>query len=166
MSENSKIILNGMRDVRSFAFHILYAAESFDYAISVDEIVQNFRDGYNVEIEDDSKAILMAFNTIQDRQNLDEIIKPLLKNWKIDRLGVCTLLILRMAIWEIQQKLLPPSIIINEAIELAKSFAEKDSYKFVNGILDEVCKNLNITDQDEAYAGVNNHEPEDNSGIK
>ena len=68
------------------------------------------------------------------------MIRPLLKNWKLERLGCCTLLILRMAFWELQQENAVTSIVINEAIELAKTFAEKDSYRFVNGILDEACK--------------------------
>ncbi len=165
MSEISKIAIKSMRDIRGFAFHLLYAAEGLGYSISVDEIVQGFRDGFDVVVEDDSRAIHMAFNVIEGRNELDDIIRPLLKNWKIGRLGTCTLLIMRLAIWEIKQKQLPPSIVINEAIELAKCFAEKDSYKFVNGILDEVCKKLNISDEDDIYSEINN-EREDNASIK
>jgi N utilization substance protein B len=169
MDEDNKITVKTMREIRGFVFHLLYAAESFDYSLTVDEIVDRFRLGFDVEIDSDSKAISMAFNVIQAREELDQIIKPLLKNWKIDRLGICTLLILRLAIWEIKQQILPPSIIINEAIELAKSFAEKDSYKFVNGILDEVCKQLNIHNEGQIDSDIDSgvvDEPEDKSDIK
>jgi len=44
-----------------------------------------------------------------------------------------------MGAWELLFTDTPTSIIINEAIELAKDFAEKDAYKFVNGLLDKVA---------------------------
>ncbi|MBD3273131.1 transcription antitermination factor NusB [Candidatus Dependentiae bacterium] len=139
-----KQIIKSMRDIRALAFHFLYVAEAFDYVISMDEIVEMFRTGFNIEIDDDSKAAIIAFNVIDQREELDKNIEPLLKNWKLNRLGCCTRLILRMSIWELLKKETPPSIIINEAIELAKCFAEKDSYKFINGILDEICKKFNL----------------------
>jgi len=45
-----------------------------------------------------------------------------------------------MALWELIQSKAIASIIINEAVELAKIFAEKDAFKFINGILDQYCK--------------------------
>ncbi|HML19849.1 MAG TPA: transcription antitermination factor NusB, partial [Candidatus Dependentiae bacterium] len=60
--------------------------------------------------------------------------------WRFDRLGVCTKLILRLAVWELLHADEPHNIIINEAIELAKCFSEDDAYKFINGILDEAVK--------------------------
>jgi len=146
-----------MREMRSLAFHFLYVAESYQYSISLDDIVNNFIVGFNLKIEPDSLEVQLAKGVIEQREELDKIIKPLLKNWKIERLGCCTLLILRLAIWELQQKKAGPSIIINEAIELAKCFAEKDSYKFINGILDEVCRQMGIRD-DKLKKGNNNEQ--------
>jgi N utilization substance protein B len=128
------------RDMRALAFHFLYAADRFDYTIPIEEIVKNFRDGFNVEIEDDSLAVEMAKGAVENREELDEKIMPLLRNWRLERLGCCTRLIIRLALWELEKEDSIPSIVINEAIELAKSFAEKDAYKFVNGILDEASK--------------------------
>jgi transcription antitermination protein NusB len=133
------------RDVRSLAFHLLYAADRLEYSVPFQEIVEDFRSGYDLEITDDSLAIQMAQDVVERREELDEQIKPYLKNWKLERLGCCTRLILRMALWELQQLDAIPSVIINEAIELAKSFAEKDAYKFINGILDEMCEKLELT---------------------
>ncbi len=144
MSDKDKLIIKSMRDMRALVFHFLYVAEAFNYVKPVDEIVEMFRSGFDIEIEDDSRAVIIAFNVIDQRQELDEHIEPLLKNWKLSRIGCCTLLILRMSIWELLEKETPASIIINEAIELAKCFAEKDSYKFVNGLLDEVCKKFDL----------------------
>lgn len=134
------------RDIRSLAFHFIYAMEQLDYSVSLESIVDGFRKWYDLKITDDSKAIEIAKELINKRDELEEEIIPILRNWKLDRLGLCTRLILRMAIWEL---LLPgaiPSIVINEAIELAKDFAEKDAYKFINGVLDEVVKRKGLAD--------------------
>lgn len=128
------------RDMRALAFHFLYAVDRFDYTVPLEEIVQNFRDGFHVDIIDDALAVVMASGAIEQRDKLDLLIKPLLRNWRIERLGCCTRLILRLALWELQQPDAIASIVINEAIELAKAFAEKDAYKFINGILDEAVK--------------------------
>ncbi|KKP26364.1 MAG: N utilization substance protein B-like protein [candidate division TM6 bacterium GW2011_GWE2_31_21] len=134
-----------MRDVRCLIFQFMYAMEQFDYSVSFESVIDNFRRGFNLEIPDDFIAIKIARDTIAKREELDAKITPLLKNWKIDRLGCCTLLILRLAMWEFENnKDTSAAIIINEAIELAKSFGEKNSYKFINGILDEAIKSLNL----------------------
>jgi len=136
------------RDIRFLAFNLLYAVDRFDYSVSLDQVIQNFQDGFDLEIPHDSYAIEMVIGAMEMRKELDEEIKPMLKNWKLERLGCCTHLILRLALWELKQPNAIPSIVINEAIELAKAFAEKDAYKFVNGILDEICKKLKISDGD------------------
>lgn len=146
---NNKLVIKSMRDLRSLAFHFLYIAEAYDYQITVDEISEMLKTGYNLEFDDNCSAVIIAFNVIDQRIDLDQKIEPLLKNWKLNRLGIATRLILRMSIWELLQKKTPASIIINEAIELAKCFAEKDSYRFINGILDEVCKRFNLCVEDE-----------------
>lgn len=133
------------RDLRSLAFHLIYAIDRYDYTISLEELVESYREGFELDVEDDSPAIIMAHGAITSRAELDEEIKPLLKNWKLERLGCCTKLILRLALWELHQPGAVPNIVINEAIELAKAFAEKDAYKFINGILDEACKKLELT---------------------
>jgi len=128
------------RDVRSLALHLVYAADRSDYTTPLEEVVQRFRDGYKIDIPEDSYAITLARGAIEQRDALDERLRPLLKNWSFERLGCCTRLILRLALWELQQPEAVPNIIINEAVELAKAFTEKDAYKFVNGILDKVSK--------------------------
>ncbi|MFC1842336.1 transcription antitermination factor NusB [Candidatus Dependentiae bacterium] len=134
------------RDIRSLIFHLIYAIESFEYSVSLESIVDNFNRGMNLGIPDNSEALEIAKGIVAERQELDKVIEPLLDNWRLDRIGVCTKLVLRLSIWELKHTDTPSSIVINEAIELAKCFSEKDAYRFVNGILDEVC---NIYRKDE-----------------
>jgi N utilization substance protein B len=139
-NNNEPIVPKSRRDMRALAFHFLYAIDRLDYAVPLDDVVQCFRTGFNVVVDDDSLAIKMARGTLEIREELNQEIKPLLRNWKLERLGCCTRIILQLALWELRQEEAIPSIVINEAIELAKAFAEKDAYKFVNGILDEAYK--------------------------
>lgn len=128
------------RDVRSLIFHLLYSMEGFEYQTTLEAIVDNYNRGFNLAIPLNSEVYKVTDAVIKDHEHLDEIIKPLLANWRFERIGVCTKLILRFAVWELENTKTPPTIIINEAIELAKCFAEKDAYKFINGILDKLVK--------------------------
>lgn len=139
-------------DQRSLIFHLLYASDAFDYQASLESIIDNFSRGYNIEIPKTSDVFLQTEAIIQDREKLDAYITPLISNWRVERLGVCTRLILRLAIWELANAKAEPAIIINEAIELAKCFAEKDAFKFVNGILDEIVKRNMLTVSSEEVA--------------
>jgi len=134
--------LTTRRKMRSLLFHVLYAADAFDYETSAVVIATNFNREYDTNIDLEGEIIKIVNEIALKRDELDEQIVPFLENWKFDRIGRCTLLVLRYAIWEILYTTTPHSIIINEAIELAKCFAEQDSYKFVNGILDKIYNNL------------------------
>lgn len=130
------------REVRSLTFHLLYAMEGFDYNVPLETIIENFNEGYDLNIPLDSQVFYVAKEVIQKRDELDELIKPLLQNWRFERIGVITKLILRLALWELHNTDTPPTVVINEAIELAKCFAEQDAYKFINGLLDEQLKRM------------------------
>lgn len=128
------------RQERSLIFHLLYAVECFEYDTSLEAVVDNFNRGFNLNIPRDSFVVRMAQSIIDDRDKLDEQLRPHLVNWRFERIGVCTKLILRFALWELLETDTTPNIVINEAIELSKCFSEKDAYKFINGILDEIVK--------------------------
>lgn len=128
------------RDARSLIFHLLYAMEAWDYTISLEALIDNFNRGFGLAIDPHGKVVEKALAIINKRVELDKQIIPLLSNWRLERLSWSTRLILRLALWELENTDLDSSIVINEAIELAKCFAEHDAYKFVNGVLDEWVK--------------------------
>src|SRR3989304_1035935 len=128
------------RDERALVFHVLYVMESFDYDIPFEGLLENFKRGFSIEIPLDSEVAKISRAIIENRAELDEAIKPYLANWRFERISVTTKLILRLAVWELKLGSTAPTIIINEAIELAKCFAETDAYRFVNGILDAMAK--------------------------
>ncbi len=141
--EHFTLSIKTRRDERTVGFHLVYIVDRFDYTIDLNEAADMLLQGYELALAADSFSMTLAEGAITEREELDELIKPCLKNWKLERLGTCTHLILRMALWELKQDNSIRSIIINEAVELAKQYAEKDAYKFVNGMLDEICKRQN-----------------------
>lgn len=142
------------REVRSLILHLLYAMDAFDYDTSLDAIVENFNRGFELAIPLNSEVYTIADDVIAKRADLDDAIKPLLHNWRFDRIGLCTKLVLRLALWELHYTKTSASIVMNEAIELAKCFAERDAYKFVNGILDEAVKKMGRESEMEKPAEV------------
>lgn len=85
---------------------------------------------------------IMISGTIENICVIDEQIKThLSKNWNFDRLNKVALAILRISVYSILfQKDIPVSIVIDEAISLAKEFGLEDSFKFINAILDNIKK--------------------------
>lgn len=128
------------RDLRSLIFHLLYAAESHEYNTPLLSIVDNLNRGFDLDIPFDSEAVAVASKVIDERDALDAQYAGLLDNWRPDRVSVCTKLILRLGLWELQNTDTDSRIVMNEAIELAKCFAEDDAYRFVNGLLDRAVK--------------------------
>ncbi len=154
------------RELRGLIFHLLYAAEGNSYEDSLESIADNLTRGFGIEIPFDSQAFATAQDVIHHTDELDRRIKPYLQNWRFDRVGLCTKLILRYAMYEILHTDIPANIIINEAVELAKCFSEKDAYKFVNGILDEAVKAHRKPVQEEKGSSEKEPEETQNEGEK
>ena len=76
---------------------------------------------------------------IEHIDHLDKEIAQYASNWKLERIAKVDLAILRLAVYELHHRLdIPPIVIINEAIDLGKTFSNTDSKRFINGILDQV----------------------------
>ena len=77
----------------------------------------------------------------KNRDFIDSVISKYAKNWEIKRMAVIDRNILRLATFELLfAEEIPPNVSINEAIDIAKRYGDKDSGKFVNGILDKISK--------------------------
>lgn len=75
--------------------------------------------------------------------SLDPVIVEAAEHWRIERMNVMDRLILRLAVYEfLHEPKTPSRVIINEALELARTFSNDDSVRFVNGILDAIRRRL------------------------
>ena len=129
-----------LTEQRSLVFHLLYALDAFDYDVSLNTIAAMYKANIGLEIPENSYVFTAAHKVSTERHTIDAAIVPLIENWRLDRIGLATKLILRLAIWELMNSETDRAVVINEAVELAKDFGEKDSYKFINGILDQYVK--------------------------
>ena len=89
-------------------------------------------------------ARILITGTIENINQIDGLIKAHLSaNWTIERMNKVSLAILRMSIFSfLKLEDTHHSIVIDEAIEIAKDFAQDDQYRFINGILDKISKEL------------------------
>jgi N utilization substance protein B len=98
-----------------------------------------------VELDDEAReyAVELARGSWQARETIDGYIADAAHNWRVERLAVIDRLLLRLAVHELlSQPATPPRVVIDEAIELARSYSGDDAAKFVNGVLDGVFKRL------------------------
>ena len=85
----------------------------------------------------------LVFGTVAEIAALDSLIQSHSEHWRLERLAVIDRLILRMATWELQHAGdTPPAVVLNEALELAKTFSTDEAVRFVNGVLDAIRKSL------------------------
>ena len=87
-------------------------------------------------IKDSQEYLTRLVNgVLENRELIDEKIESRLEDWSLKRIDSPNLLILRLATYELFFEEISPSIVINEAIELTKSFNNEKASKFVNGVL-------------------------------
>lgn len=88
-------------------------------------------------------ATALATGTAEHVAAIDPLITEAAQHWRIERMNVLDRLILRLAVYEfLHEPETPGKVIINEALELARSFSAEDSVRFINGILDAIRRTL------------------------
>ena len=90
-------------------------------------------------------AATLVHGVAADVAALDALIQAHCEHWRVERLAVIDRLILRLATWELRntrEDELPRAVILNEALELARTFSTHDSVGFVNGVLDAIRRAL------------------------
>ena len=90
-------------------------------------------------------ATKLAQDTVARLDAIDPLIAETAERWRPERMAVVDRLILRMAIGELlRDPGTPPAVVINEALELARTFSSEESVKFINGMLDAIRKKLEV----------------------
>jgi N utilization substance protein B len=86
----------------------------------------------------------LALETVRRLSAIDALIAETAERWRPERMAVLDRLILRMAACELlRDDVTPAAVVINEALELGRTFSTEESVKFINGMLDGVRKKLN-----------------------
>jgi N utilization substance protein B len=115
----SQLLLNYLHKPQSFNFQEILTKEKWDFARVLLETV------------------------IEKKEVLMDLIKPRLKNWDAERIATLDMILMQMGVSEfLYFETIPPKVTINEYIDLAKDYSTPQSGQFVNGILDNIHKDL------------------------
>lgn len=90
-----------------------------------------------------SFARLLIAGTIEHIDEIDSLIKAHLDSWDFERINKVDLAVLRISVYPLlYQHDIHPSIVIDEAIDIAKEFGSGDSFRFINAVLDNIRKDV------------------------
>ena len=84
----------------------------------------------------------LFMGTVRHLEEVDARLEEHSEAWRLDRMAAVDRNILRVAVYELLHTETPPSVVINEALEIAKRFSGPDAAGFVNGVLDAVRQQL------------------------
>jgi len=128
------------RQARQLALKVLYQMATA--GTGVEAALAFASEGLKVDEEGVQFARTIAGGASSRAKELDDMIRPTLKGWLLERLPLIDLAILRMALFELLNTTTAHSVIINEAVELAKEYSTQDSGRFVNGVLGTLVRQM------------------------
>lgn len=118
---------------RRLAMQALYQADLS--GIDIETALRNISESEKFIAETLDFAGRLARSAWSAQAETDRIIEKLAIDWPLDRIGKVDRSILRLSLQELKMEETPPSVIINEAVELAKKYSGEEAAKFINGIL-------------------------------
>jgi transcription antitermination protein NusB len=108
---------------------------------AIQEEITSFCENFKAEEEGKSFFRQLAVGVMAHRDQIDALINAASENWRISRMATVDRNILRLSVYElVYLDDIPPSVTINEAVEIAKRYGSQESPSFVNGILDTVAR--------------------------
>ncbi|TCU72777.1 transcription antitermination factor NusB [Tissierella praeacuta] len=131
----------GRKQAREGTMKILYQMEvNDDFS---DEALNIYFNNFSFE-ELEKEYILDAMTKIKENlDSIDEYIELYSQGWNLNRLAKIDLAVLRIAVYEIlYRKDIPVEVSINEAIEIVKKYSTEESFRFINGVLGGVVRNI------------------------
>jgi transcription antitermination protein NusB len=102
---------------------------------NLDSLIANNFKNFAPDFDDGGFVHDLVVGVVKNKEEIDKYIVKYATEWPLDQITVIDRNILRLGIYELDYSPTPPRVIINEAIEVAKSFGGDASGKFVNGVL-------------------------------
>lgn len=143
------------RRSREKALQILYSKE-YNQSRTLEELTDDYWRYYNLpsscsemtssDAEERSFVQYLLARVTAQKATIESLIEKATINWRIDRIGLIERNILRLAVAELLDETneIPYKATINEAIDIAKKFGNKDSSSFVNGIINKIADILEV----------------------
>ncbi len=135
--------MGSRRKARECALQMLFAADVA--GTRSDQLARTFwselSDG---ELEPGAQefATTLAMGALAHLDEVDEKIKSRAEHWRISRMALVDRNLLRLAVYEFLHEPTPRTVIINEALEIARRFSTWEATQFINGILDAIKRDL------------------------
>ncbi len=132
---------------RQAALQMLFGLESAN--TDPETCTRSFWREFDADPEGRAYADEVVRGVVEHQDRVDELIRTASTNWRLERMARVDRNLLRMAAYELlTQTAVPRAVILDEAVELAKSFGSEDSGSFVNGVLDRIAEELGRIDLD------------------
>lgn len=131
-----------MQALFELSFNIEIGITSPEDKLAKEAIIDRSIEIYGMSVKDQEFCRELYYGSIENLDALDQIIAPAAPEWPIAQISKVDLAVLRLSVFEltIYDQVTPYKVIINEAVEVAKSFGGDNSSKFVNGVLATVYK--------------------------
>jgi len=139
------------RKARECALQMLFAADVVKNTglFSIDDYWRELGD---TEFDDKTRdfANNLVEGTLKNNETIDEKIRTRAEHWRIERMAIVDRNVLRLAVYEFLYQDTPHTVVINEALEIARRFSTFEATQFINGILDAIKLDLEKATADEA----------------
>ena len=130
-------------EIRELAFKLIYSLE-IQKNENLDEQIELYIESNGIENKEAIEYIKDCIHGINEHaKEINKTVESsLTSDWKIDRISKVNLSLLKLAVYEIKYKNIPYKAEINEVVELAKTYGEDMSSKFINGALAKIVKEM------------------------
>ena len=135
---------------REAALQMLFQLEAS--GVSPDQAIELFwRTFEDADPEGKTYADTIVRGVAENMAGIDKRVTAASQNWRLERMSRVDRNLLRLGTWELMFRTdVPRAVILDEAVELAKSFGTDESSGFVNGVLDRIANDLGRKDPDRA----------------
>ena len=129
--------MGSRRKARELAVQLLYQNDLAK--MDPEEAMHLFWEHFPVDMEVREFCTQLVLGTLDRLAVIDELLSEASENWSLNRMSVVDRNVLRLATYELLDRPdIPPSVSLNEAIEIAKKYSTPDAAMFINGVLDRV----------------------------
>ena len=125
-------------------YELDFRREAGDETFDLDEVLDRNISRYEKQLDDTDFIRSLVSGVATQEKQLDETLQPIAPEWPIDQIARMDRVVLRIGLYELTNNNdVPPKVVINEAVELAKAFGGENSSKFINGVLGTVMRQRN-----------------------
>jgi N utilization substance protein B len=146
-SKTNSTVSGVRRRSREMALQLLFQTEFVPGGFqpsAASEMLRRFVADFTIEHDVAEYGSVLFMGVANKMAEIDAVIQSHSAHWKVSRMGLVDLSVMRVAVFEMKflEPAMQPNIAINEAVDVAKKYGSTDSGAFVNGILDHVSRGL------------------------